>query len=97
MIASRFPEPEPEGPIQRLEEFRQCDAERPRDAIEHIEGWRLLPLLEIAQVRPVQTRAAGQFLLGTRLLGTQFLQPGAEGRPQIVHAGIVPTGSLPQP
>ena len=89
--------PNPVGLIKRCKELRQRHAEGARQSVDDIECWRLAAPLQVTDVRPMQASAVGQILLRQPEATSQLPDSGAHRRPQIVHAGIVPSGSLPQP
>jgi hypothetical protein len=97
LIAPTFAEAESVRLVQGREELGEGNAQAPREPVDHVNRWRLPPAFQIAQVRPMQAGPARQFFLRDASSPPQFLESAPEGRPQIVHGGIVPSTALLQP
>jgi hypothetical protein len=96
-ISSGPSKPDAVGLVERLKKLRERDVECSGKPVQQVEGGRLPAPFQIRQVGLVHRGAARQFLLRDPEALPQFLDPRPERRPQVVHAGIVPSGSLPQP
>jgi hypothetical protein len=83
--------------IEGCKELRQRHAQGARQSVDDIQRGRLPPSLQITQVGPVQASAVGQVFLRQAEATSQLPDSRPQRRPQIVHAGIVPSERLPQP